>query len=115
MIEGAGSASTGSASTGSASTGFESTGDPELDAALAQFVAAATAIGQFDLTRLVRLDGPSTGLHAAGRMVELARRASGAFDRNYVTALEAGDEPARHTCSSTSSASRWARRADGLR
>jgi hypothetical protein len=79
----------------------ESTGDPDLDAALSQFVAAAIAIGEFDLTALVRLDGPSDGLLAAGRMVELGRRAAGAFDRNYVTALEAGDEPARHACPST--------------
>ena len=80
---------------------FEPTGDPDLDAALSQFVAAAIAVGEFDLTRLVRLDGPSDGLLAAGRMVELGRRATGAFDHNYVSALEAGDEAARHACPTT--------------
>ena len=58
-------------------------------------------LAELDLTALVRLDGPSTGLHAVGRAVEAGRRRLGAFDTHYVSAVEAGDEPARYACTST--------------
>jgi Domain of unknown function (DUF222) len=79
----------------------ESTGDPSLDVLLARFEDDAATLARMDLTGLVRLDGPSTGLHAAARRVEAARRMLGGFDSAYVTAIEAGDEPARYARSTT--------------
>ena len=55
----------------------------------------------YDLTALVRLDAPSTGLHAAARNLELLRRRLAVFDSHYVAAVEVGDEPARYARPST--------------
>jgi hypothetical protein len=82
-------------------TGVELTGDPQVDGLLARFAAVVAELADLDLTALVRLDGPSTGLHAVGRAVEAGRRRLGAFDTHYVSAVEAGDEPARYACTST--------------
>ena len=79
----------------------ELTGDPRVDALLARFAAVVGELAELDLTGLVRLDGPSCGLHAVGRAVEAGRRALGAFDTHYVSAVEAGDEPARYAKTST--------------
>ncbi len=59
------------------------------------------AVNDYDLTALVRLDSPSTGLHAAARNVELLRRRLAVFDSRYVAAVEVGDEPARYARPST--------------
>ena len=58
-------------------------------------------LNALDLDALVRLDSPSTGLHAAARNVELLRRRLAVFDSHYVTAVEVGDEPARYARPST--------------
>ena len=50
-------------------------------------------VNALDLDALVRLDAPSTGLHAAARNVELLRRRLAVFDAHYVTAVEVGGEP----------------------
>ena len=77
----------------------ESTGDAALDAALAALHEAIDAVNAADLAALVRIDGPSTGLHAAARIVESAKRKLMAFDSAYVGAVESGDEPRRHASS----------------
>ena len=58
-------------------------------------------LNDHDLTALVRLDAPSTGLHAAARNLELLRRRLAVFDSHYVAAVEVGDEPARYARPST--------------
>src|SRR5579862_8474805 len=83
------------------STGLESTGDSDIDAAFDLLARAVTAVNALDLTALVRLDAPSTGLHAAARNVELLRRRLAIFDSHYVAAVEVGDEPARYARPST--------------
>jgi Domain of unknown function (DUF222) len=77
------------------------TGDAYLDDVLARLDQAISDVLGADVGALVRLDRPSTGLIAAGRAVEVARRRLAAFDVPYVTALEAGGEPARHGATST--------------
>ena len=80
---------------------LESTGDPAVDAVLADWPAPLAAVNDLDLTALVRLDSPSTGLHAVARNVELLRRSCAVFDSHYVAAVEVGDEPARYARPST--------------
>ena len=78
-------------------TGLESTGDPAVDAAVR--APGRRMWPQLNALRpdaLVRLDSPSTGLHAAARNVELLRRRLAVFDSHYVAAVEVGDEPARY-------------------
>ena len=82
-------------------TGLEPTGDPTIDAVLADYARATAAVNGLDLTALVRLDSPSTGLHAVARNVELLRRRLAVFDSRYVAAVEVGDEPARYARPST--------------
>ena len=81
--------------------GLESTGDTDVDAALALLAQGVAAVNALDLDALVRLDSPSTGLHAAARNVELLRRRLAVFDSHYVAAVEVGDEPARYARPST--------------
>jgi hypothetical protein len=80
---------------------LEATGDPAVDAVLADYARASAALNALDLTALVRLDQPSTGLHAVARTVEAVRRSTAAFDAHYVTAVEVGGEPARYAQPST--------------
>jgi Domain of unknown function (DUF222) len=82
-------------------TGCDSTGDPRLDDLFDRAEQMVQELGRADLTSLVRLDGPSTGLHTAGARVERIRRAFQAVDTAYVTALEEGDEARRNGCPST--------------
>ena len=82
-------------------TGLESTGDPRLDDLFARLAADVAELNAVDLAALVRLDAPSTGLHAAARNVELLRRRLAVFDAHYVTAVEVGGEPARYARPST--------------
>src|SRR5664279_4096823 len=79
----------------------EPTGDRAVDAVLADYARASAAVNALDLAALVRLDVPSTGLHAAARNVELLRRRLALFDTHYVAAVEVGGEPARHAQPST--------------
>src|SRR5471030_2955495 len=81
--------------------GLEPTGDQAADAALAQLAAGVAAVNALDLAALVRLDSPSTGLHAAARNLELLRRRLALFDTHYVAAVEVGGEPARYAQPST--------------
>src|SRR5476651_64117 len=81
--------------------GLEATGDQAADAALAQLAAGVAAVNALDLAALVRLDSPSTGLHAAARNLELLRRRLALFDTHYVAAVEVGGEPARYAQPST--------------
>ena len=80
---------------------LEPTGDQAVDAALVLLEAAVAAVNALDLTSLVRLDAPSTGLHASARNLELLRRRLAVFDAAYVTAVEVGGEPARYAQPST--------------
>jgi hypothetical protein len=80
---------------------LEASGHPAVDAALALLAAGVAAVNDLDLTALVRLDVPSTGLHAVARNVELLRRRLLVFDAHYVTAVEVGGEPARYAQPST--------------
>ena len=73
---------------GSVHSGLESTGETAVDAAFELLARGIAAVNALDLTALVRLDSPSTGLHAAGRNLELLRRQLGVFDAHYVTAVE---------------------------
>ncbi len=82
-------------------TGLESTGDTDVDAVLALLARGVAALNDHDLDALVRLDSPSTGLHAAARNLELLRRRLAVFDSRYVAAVEVGDEPARYARPST--------------
>ena len=75
---------------------MEASGDPAVDAVLAEYARATAAVNALDLTALVRLDVPSTGLHAVARTVEAIRRSTAVFDAAYVTAVEVGGEPARY-------------------
>src|SRR5882757_3854586 len=80
---------------------LEPTGNQTADAALTSLQAAVAAVNALDLTALVRLDAPSTGLHAVARTVELLRRRLAVFDAAYVAAVEVGGEPARYAQPST--------------
>ncbi len=75
---------------------LEPTGDQAADTALARLDAAVAAVNALDLAALVRLDSPSTGLHAVARNLELLRRRLALFDTHYVAAVEVGGEPARY-------------------
>jgi hypothetical protein len=78
---------------------LEPTGDQAADAALKELADAVAAVNQLDLTALVRLDQPSSGLHAVARNVELLRRRLAVFDAAYVAA---GAWPTRPSCASSS-------------
>ena len=80
---------------------LEPTGDPALDSVFARLAEDVAELNDHDLTALVRLDAPSTGLHAAARNLELLRRRLAVFDSHYVAAVEVGDEPARYARPST--------------
>jgi hypothetical protein len=86
---------------GSVHPELESTGDPALDDLFARLAGDVAELNGYDLTALVRLDSPSTGLHAAARNLELLRRRLAVFDSHYVAAVEVGDEPARYARPST--------------
>ncbi len=77
------------------------TGDPALDDALERLDQAVVDVAAAGLDALVRVDGPSSGLHAAARAVETARRQLSTFDNHYVAALELGGDPARFAYAST--------------
>lgn len=77
-------------------TDDESTGDESLDAVLDRLEVDLGVLAATDLSPLVRLGGPSWGLHAAGRRVERIRRRFQAFDTSYVAALQDGDEAQRN-------------------
>ena len=80
---------------------IEATGDPAVDAVLTRLAESVAAVNALDLTALVRLDVPSSGLHAVARNVELLRRRLAVFDAAYVAAVEVGGEPARYAQPST--------------
>jgi hypothetical protein len=79
----------------------DTTGDERLDELLSRLESDVADLAATDLSALVRMDGPSVGLHAAGRRLERLRRTLQAFDTAYVKALDAGDEPARAGFGST--------------
>src|SRR4051794_21373523 len=81
--------------------GRRSVAEAGPDDVLARFSAIVAELNALDLDALVRLDGPSDQLMAMGAGVETVRRQLQVFDRNYVTAIELGDEPARRGCPST--------------
>ena len=72
-----------------------------MDHLFARLAGDVAELNDYDLTALVRLDSPSTGLHAVARNVELLRRRLAVFDSHYVAAVEVGDEPARYARPST--------------
>ena len=81
---------------------------PDLDAVLADYARATAAVNGLDLTALVRLDSPSTGLHAVARNVELLRRRLAVFDSRYVARWRSGTSrpatpgpPRRRSCVSS--------------
>ena len=82
--------------------GLEPTGDTDVDAALALTRPGVAAVNDLDLDALVRLDSPSTGLHAAARNVEMLRR-SGWRSSTPTTwpRSRSADEPARYARPST--------------